>query len=78
MGKTREWGQRTKWPGQPQWPRRGTEGATTDESARGAVGCEKRRCHEGKPGIGVSSHSSNRSGSSDHDYVGSDGNGPND
>ena len=54
-----------------------------DESTRGAVGCEKRRCHEGEPGVGasasVSSHSSDRSGSDDSDDGGgSYGNGPND
>ena len=56
------------------------EGSTTDESARGAVGCKKRRCHESEPGIGASvcSHSSDRSGSNGRDNGGSDGNGPSD
>ena len=49
-----------------------------DESAPGAVGCEKRRCHEGEPGIGasasVSSNSSDRSGSDDRDDGGGGGN----
>ena len=36
-------------PGASQGPRRQCmEGMTTDESVRGAVGCEKRRCHEGE------------------------------
>ena len=61
-----------------------TEGVTTDVSARGAVGCEKRRCHEGEPSVWASasasviSHSSDRSGSDDRDDGGSDSNGPND
>ena len=74
----RERGRRTKWPGQSpgasQGPQRWyTEGATTDESARGPEG-------ELSDGVSTSAsiHSSGRSESDDRDDGGSDGNGPND
>ena len=71
-GEDERMGRRTKWPGQPlgasQGPqRRYTEGTTTDESAQGPEGSEKRRCHEDELGDGASASASVSSHSSDNE-----------